>query len=395
MNFPIKEQSINKLSLLELAKKIRVPSIYAENAFSNYINKVPILNNHEVATIKSNNMITTKYKHHSLILKYTSEKINELEGLKQQNRNQVIESIKQLLNENTEKFVYRLDIKSFYETIYQDPLYDKVLQNNRFSPATKKIIRNFLNESEILGFTGVPRGISLSASLAEFYIKEFDLEISNYDDIYYYARFVDDIIIFSTQEIPNIRNLCESILPTGLTMNTGNDKFNEIKFTKKCNKINKLSFLGYTFEASTKNGISRIDISESKSNKIINRISKSIVDFSKTNDIKLLILRMKYLSGNRYLKLFDGRNIAIGIFYNYRFIDSENSISINKIEKLYKAIFYSEKFRLYKLLKSRNITKKDLNFLKNISFSENFKNKTIYNIKESDVKKIKKCWYNE
>lgn len=44
--------------------------------------------------------------------------------------------------------------------------------------------------------TGLPRGLGISAVLSELRMKYFDLSLRRVEGVYYYARFVDDIIVF-------------------------------------------------------------------------------------------------------------------------------------------------------------------------------------------------------
>lgn len=43
---------------------------------------------------------------------------------------------------------------------------------------------------------GLPRGLSISSVMSELYMKYFDLRIRRLEGVYYYARFVDDIVVF-------------------------------------------------------------------------------------------------------------------------------------------------------------------------------------------------------
>ena len=81
-------------------------------------------------------------------------------------------------------------------------------------------------------------------------MRYFDKEIRKISGVYYYARFVDDIIIFSTKEITKstLKQISE-LLPRGLALNL--EKTNIVKFHNNASLLlkNKLSitFLGYQF----------------------------------------------------------------------------------------------------------------------------------------------------
>lgn len=70
--------------------------------------------------------------------------------------------------------------------------------------------------------TGLPRGLGISAVLSELYMKYFDLSIRRVGGVYYYARFVDDIIVFcSDQHSANVvmETAKSELSKLGLTLN--------------------------------------------------------------------------------------------------------------------------------------------------------------------------------
>lgn len=92
---------------------------------------------------------------------------------------------------------------------------------------------------------GLPRGLSISSVMSELYMKYFDLRIRRLEGVYYYARFVDDIVVFCSNEKTqeNAWNfISESLAKMGLCMNTTKSyKWNSQQ------KTIKLNYLGYTF----------------------------------------------------------------------------------------------------------------------------------------------------
>lgn len=98
--------------------------------------------------------------------------------------------------------------------------------------------------------SGLPRGINISATLSEYFMRSFDKEIRKISEFYYYARFVDDIIIFSTKEITkSTLKQISQLLPEGLTLNL--EKTNIVRFDNDSSFLMKnkpsITFLGYQF----------------------------------------------------------------------------------------------------------------------------------------------------
>lgn len=109
-----------------------------------------------------------------------------------------------LLNPNKCYWVIRLDIKSFYESINKEAVLEKLYSEYRLSPQTVFLLKQLFNTQDIKESSGVPRGLSVSSCLSELTMKYFDIEIKQLEGVYYYARFVDDIIIFVLQRIARI-----------------------------------------------------------------------------------------------------------------------------------------------------------------------------------------------
>ncbi len=57
------------------------------------------------------------------------------------------------------------------------------------------VLENFLFELLDRNIVGLPRGVPLSATLSEYSMKRFDRFVSTLPEVYYYARYVDDIVI--------------------------------------------------------------------------------------------------------------------------------------------------------------------------------------------------------
>lgn len=118
------------------------------------------------------------------------------------NRNNIIEELKALLDNPMPKIVIRADIHHFFESIPQDVLIGKILEDSYLSTFSLKCLKTFLYKyNELSGNLetkiGIPRGLSFSSYLAEIFLSAFDRKIRQIDGIYFYKRYVDDIIIIA------------------------------------------------------------------------------------------------------------------------------------------------------------------------------------------------------
>ncbi|EEG87726.1 hypothetical protein PROPEN_00027 [Proteus penneri ATCC 35198] len=125
----------------------------------------------------------------------------------------------------------------------------------RLSRHTKNLIEWYLKACErIHGTHGLPRGLEISPMLSELYLSEFDLNINRHTEVFYYSRFVDDMVIVSSgnESQNSFMKQVEAFLPNGLKLNK--DKLNISPLIPKRSKgnnngklLHQFDFLGYSF----------------------------------------------------------------------------------------------------------------------------------------------------
>ncbi|HGY6755298.1 TPA: RNA-directed DNA polymerase, partial [Escherichia coli] len=146
-----------------------------------------------------------------------------LESLLPKQRNKIIDELKIYLKEGAQFRVYRLDIKSFFESIDLPQLFQYLQDERRLSRHTKNLIEWYLKACErIHSSKGLPRGLEISPMLSELYLAAFDSSIHRHSEVFYYSRFVDDMVIISSgNECPStLMKQIQSLLPKGLSLNT-------------------------------------------------------------------------------------------------------------------------------------------------------------------------------
>jgi len=196
--------------------------------------------------------------------------------------------------------------------------------------------------------TGLPRGICLSASMSEIVMRDYDTRISRLQGVYYYARYVDDIVVFTHRNPCYILKEMEKILQeeVGLKFNPqktdivnivtcrckpkckciGNCQcLNSCQCSKKSLLLN-FEFLGYKFTlqdvVNPKEPL-QISLAENKVKRYKTRIIYSILDYITNADISLLEKRIAYLTGNHIVKNnSEGAELKAGIFYSYPYINN-------------------------------------------------------------------------
>lgn len=115
------------------------------------------------------------------------------------NMDMIIEQVKGLLDNSMPKIIIRADIKSFFESIPQHELVGKLLDDGFVSRRTvrylKRVLYAYNYKAEIKDEKGLPRGLSFSSHLSELYMRSIDEKIRCLDGVYFYKRYVDDILI--------------------------------------------------------------------------------------------------------------------------------------------------------------------------------------------------------
>ncbi|EAK9999574.1 RNA-directed DNA polymerase [Campylobacter lari] len=353
----------------------------------------------DIKSIKDKDTYIVDTKNEALFfaLKFAQKDIQRSFKVKQSDRNAIIEQIKCLIDDEIPKFIIRLDIKNFYETIPHDKLKKIIKENYILEPTSKKIIFTILKEYNKLSDNkniGIPRGIGISAYLSELYMRDFDKKVDSLEEVVYYARYVDDIIIISTSNIENeIENLLKN--ETGLSFHDSTSQKRKIIDTSKNGQLH-FDFLGYAFKKE-KEKLS-ISLSKNKIKKYKNKITKTVECYNKqskhddTNARRMLIKRLKYLTGNIALKGAK-KHIYSGVFYSNRHIndiscfqglDAFLKCKIDKIKPYEKL-----NIDLEKLEKLQNEIKEKYSFVKN------FENKKIFRLKSNnDLKNISLAWKN-
>lgn len=323
-------------------------------------------------------------------LKQVQYNLKKLYKIKQSNRYSTVCQLREALKNKIPKCVIKTDISSFYESVPRASLIEKLNNDNLLAPTSKKLIRRVLDEyGQISGQSmGLPRGIGISAYLAEVYMRQFDIKIRELDSVHYYARYVDDIIIVCTPEsTSNLKTFQETTvnairsIASGLYLTVNEQK--TIAYEINGSEEVEIEYLGYNFKFGK--GNVKLTLSESKLEKIRKRIQLSIESYennAQRNEKvarKIFMKRIKYLTGNTRL-VNHKKNVAVGIYFTNSLISDAGCLSsldefLAKIlqDRLPKAL--SEKANQY-------------------CFRRGFEEKRFHKFSADELKDIVKVWKN-
>lgn len=114
-----------------------------------------------------------------LTLKQLQYNFRKLYKVKQSNRYHIVSQLKCVLNDGFPKIIVKTDISSFYESIPQDKLMEKINNENLLTYLSRRFIQQILTEYKVLSGedSGIPRGIGISPYLSELYMRDVDSKI--------------------------------------------------------------------------------------------------------------------------------------------------------------------------------------------------------------------------
>ncbi|RVU31976.1 hypothetical protein EOE67_19390 [Rheinheimera riviphila] len=397
----------------------------AQLASEGIINKSYEMQHFHTYSINKKPVYCTRNQTDETVLSRLDENIRNIYRIKQKDRQVIVKQIISLLSEEVPKYIYKLDLESFYENIDINNINSKFINDGVLNTESLGVFDIFSSIIKIQNIKGVPRGIGLSASISELAARPLDEKIRKIEGVYYYARYVDDIIIMSTRRI-DINSEINTIIPDGMILNRNKTRVVTAKNCfcstscqcrvalcrcwSKCScqpcgcvgkcktpsackvRVKSFDFLGYNFEfpelaKNLKNKI-KVDISESKYNKIKNRLYITFKQYKTKGNFKRLEDRLKFLTGNYYVDSRKSKvsSMMAGVYYSY--------IHINKASKYELLDIFLKKLIFSGGSKKILISDSQKEILNKYSFSKGFKNKYKFEFAPSQVNKIKSGWNN-
>lgn len=319
-----------------------------------------------------------------LAVRFMQGTLKTIYDIRMRPRDILVSQIRSLALDGMPKYIIRTDVASFYESVRHRELLDAIHQSSELSVLIKRMLTRLVKD--YVGVSGddkgLPRGIGISAYLSEIYMSSIDEEIKRQDDLFYYARYVDDIILmYSTQRkdlaSEYVNSLKKILGKKSLELNIG--KTQEIDLLD--NQKGEFDYLGYTFSVSM--GSTGVHLSQSKCKKYRLRIEKAFKDyFLKSSYIQKkaeeeLVQRCLFLTGN--MRLFNRKsNAFIGIYFSNKYITDTSQLA------------GLDHFYIYKIksLSSPSLKRK----LSKLSFERGFKEKQFRSFNAKQLSELSRGW---
>lgn len=338
-----------------------------------------------------------------LIIRKLAQNIKRVARVRQWSRNTVIKNLIRLLAEGLHYRIYRLDIKKFYSSFIPADILTKIRSHTALSPLSCDLTERIFELFATIGGRGLPTGLAISAALSDFMMSEFDNHIRNNDAVYFYARYVDDVLIVTNgAEKPKrlLRQLLKQ-LPTGLSFNY--DKVRVADAPEKAIgaaaniRPLKIDFLGYAFSVNTPPDKKtfrpvKVDISPKKIAKIKARIARSFLSFAEDKDFPLLEARIKFLTSNfDVLDPNTGARKLVGIYESFPHIKCSPPEGLESLDRFLRGATLGGRGRAFSHA-SPHLTGKQRRKLLTYSFTKGHELRIFCHFSRHRLAKIKECW---
>lgn len=339
-----------------------------------------------------------------IILRKLSQNIKILTGVRQSDRETVIKSLIALFAEGHAFRVYKFDLKNFYESVDLTKVEQLLSADRGFPPSSLRVFRSFKAQLERLGIPGLPQGMAISATLSEYLMRAFDGAVRKMPEVYFYARYVDDMIIVTTgyENLKQFKRQVRACLPMGLTLNHHKSRYFEFQMpTVNSNAIveNCVDFLGYSFSIyqPTKQNRSIYrkvvpDISPNKVSRIKTRIARSALQYLEDNRYNDLFDRLRMLSGN--YNMYDRRKDMrrnVGIYFNYRHVKVAESSALHELDSYLQRFILAKQGRICGRLQHA-LNKQQKSNILSLSFAKSAGEKTFYHFNSTRLAELVRCW---
>lgn len=284
----------------------------------------------------------------ALVLRKINDNIRRAYGIRQTQRAQAVSLAKTALAEWTPKGVISLDLKSCFESITPREVIEKLREDAKVSTQTIHLLDLFLTQARHFGANkytrGLPRGILVSSTLAELYLKVLDSRIARMKGVYLYIRYVDDILVLAArQSKPVFEEISGLVEAQGLALNAAKLRAvdvgchcafecnhavgkcpcaNKCKCNKNVDNFDYVDYLGYRLIFSTGSALASPKcyamVARAKADRIKKRISRTVLNYKKTGDLGLLVDSLKYLTSNVTVdKSIRDSRLSSGVAFTY------------------------------------------------------------------------------
>lgn len=352
-----------------------------------------------------------------LVLRRLAEILRAAYHVRQPDRAAIVGQIKTLLAEPVPKGILRLDIESFFESVDRAECLKKLTKDRVVSHYAIALIGKFFDVLPTSRVRGLPRGLSISAALSEVCLLETDGFIRRTPGVYYYARYVDDMVAFTTLDPIELKKEVAEALPSPIKLNDVKSQVFRVgcrcaitcahpasqcpcRVKCKCKtddtSLHILNYVGYVLRfpdvagTDDRDVLVKVGMASDKVNRIKTRVVLAFLDHVRRANFHLLEQRLLFLSGNQHMPTRERKgNLRSGIFYNYSQM-TEYSV-LEDIDKFLRSILHARKSTFARRVQLA-LNPGELTRLKRLSFVSGYHSKRSRRVTSGLMAAIRRCW---
>jgi hypothetical protein len=357
--------------------------------------------------------VAISYSHYAtvLVLRTLSTYIRRRFDVGLQTREDITKGLIQALGDATPIHVVRRDIRSFYENVPTEALVEDLLYTTALPAKARRLLERFF-ELHCSGTCGLPRGLGISATLAELALQKFDASIRRLPGVYRYHRFVDDMILLCNDP-RGVSTALEQMLPAPMKLHPRKRFDVDISASSVVRTdFAEFEYLGYQYKVqlNPKRGEARqvdVGVAQAKVDKMLTRMITASRAYYMNENFPLFQRRIQFLTGNyrfvkkRPLSTTGSSTVRSGIFYNYKLcgIYCGNQFVTSRMPELRKLDWFLQN----SILGSRHFLGRNLRLrlsavqmesLRKLSFTQGHLRAFNVSLTSSQVDEIKGIWKN-
>jgi hypothetical protein len=261
-----------------------------------------------------------------LALRLVDHYLRRIYKVQQSDRSRIVRQLKVVLEDSSDLELRKLDIRSFYESIDLNALAAKIRGDMILGYKGIRILESLSTQAAKAGCQGLPRGIGVSATLAELVGRTIDRHIRNLEGVYYAARYVDDIIIIAERRKGHTIDASLANLWSQEGLEVNSDK----EVTQSFDSAPCFSYLGYEFSVGLPTGGRGprqvvVRLAPAKMQKQKTKICRAFWQFTRDKSFPSLVARLRYLSMTQLIARSENGRLCAGNAYNYREISDASS----------------------------------------------------------------------
>lgn len=346
------------------------------------------INSLKVVKLGDNNIFCPANMQDALCFRRTNHIIKKALRTPILNRDDEVKQLLQVLGGEPQCSIFRTDIKSYFESVPFATIISRLesdgLRNNCAITHLKNLNTLLVKNHN---YSGLPRGLALSSTLADYELHNFDRDVFNCDSVVYYTRYVDDICIVHFDEAQAVQSVVEKNLPDGLKLNETKTQKLELPSTAS------LEFLGYRISLGLPQ---KVSIAQSKIGRAKKRIVLSLKEFVLEKNFDLLLDRLRFLSCSTRMNKV-GRKIPVctGYRHVYRLCNVEAiTEQLKDLDTFLHGILNSKRFSLGRSLRCL-LTAEQQKQLRTLSFEKNYASNLSFTVEPKKISAIKRAWKYE